>query len=181
MGEEYGDDDVESEDEKYNPGETVDISRTIETPEVSFVYGRTPEEIKQKYFMEICQNMGLTKEDLAKTVMEKSWLEKLEMIRQLHSSDKQALEILDICKQEYKHLSRVQTQHRLSLPESEMTIVSAKTEVDKTEESHKFTSVASVDAAQSSSPSQKKNYSPPISNPENHIHPCQRPLKPAPE
>ena len=188
----------ESEDEKDNPGETVDISRTIETPEVRFVYGRTPEEIKKKYFIEICQDLGLTKEDLAKTVIEKSWLEKLEMIRKLHSSDKQALEILDICKQEYKHLSRVHTtQQWSSLPEShsEMTIVSAKTvggsdpvrnlissktEVDMIESSQNSSSLSLVDDAQSSSSSQKKNDSS-ISNPENLIHPCQRPLKPAPE
>ena len=188
---------VELEDEKYNPGETVDTSRTIETPEVRFVYGRTPEEIKLKYFVNICQDLGLSKEDLAKKVMEKSWLEKLEMIRKLHSSDKQSLEILDICKQEYIHLSSVQSQQRFSLPDSDsaMTsvsaktiwtgetvreVISSKTKVDNTKESQNSTSVTSVDDAQIFL-SEEKNDSQ-ISDPEIHIHPfVQRPLKPAPE
>ena len=170
---EIGDDEVESD-----PGETVDISRTIETPEVSFVYGRTPEDIKQKYFMEICQDLGLTREDLAQLVMEKTWLEKLEMIRKLHSSDKQALEIIDICKKEYRALSSIQTQQRLGFPTEGSDTVMTFVAANKTEESHTSTSVTSVDDTQCSS--RKKNDSP-ISDPESVINQPKRPVKTAPE
>ena len=100
--------------DKYNPGETADLSRTVETQDTTYVYGRTPADQRRRCLTQIAHQMGLGQVEVASKVLEMSWLEKLDMIKQFHSTDDEAVKILEECSIEFINQWRVRKLRDIS-------------------------------------------------------------------
>lgn len=88
--------------DKYNPGTAGDMTRTIKTKQRTIVYGETPPETRKSQFEKIARRSGDDLKTFARKILDMSWSEKLNLIRQEFSCDKQVVKLLE----------KVATDHR---------------------------------------------------------------------
>ena len=81
--------------DKYNPGTAGDMTRTIKTKQRTIVYGETPPETRKSQFEKIARRSGDDLKTFARNILDMSWSEKLNLIRQEFSCDKQVVKLLE--------------------------------------------------------------------------------------
>ena len=81
--------------DRYNPGSAGDVARTIRTKQRNVVYGDTPPEARKYQFEKMAHRSGSDLKTFAKRIIGMSWNEKLELIEQEYSSDKQVVKLLE--------------------------------------------------------------------------------------
>ena len=81
--------------DKYNPGTAGDMTRTMKTKQRTIVYGETPLETRKSQFEKMARRSGTDLRTFARNILDSSWNEKLNLIRQEFSCDKQVVKLLE--------------------------------------------------------------------------------------
>ena len=71
------------------------MTRTIKTKHRTIVYGETPLETKKSQFEKMARRSGFDVKTFARNILDTSWSQKLNLIRQEFSCDKQVVKLLE--------------------------------------------------------------------------------------
>ena len=77
--------------DKYNPGTAGDLVRVRETSDERIVYGDTPAKQRMEVFLKMAGRLGMDQKELARSVLEKGWIERLEMLKDYGDEEGKAL------------------------------------------------------------------------------------------
>ena len=92
--------------DRYNPGTSGDMTRTIKTKHRTIVYGETPLETKKSQFEKMARRSGIDVKTFARNILDTSWSQKLNLIRQEFSCDKQVVKLLEIAAADHRDQER---------------------------------------------------------------------------
>ena len=92
--------------DKYNPGTAGDMARTIKTKQKTIVYDDTPLEMKKSQFEKMARRSGIDVKVFARNILDSSWCQKLNLIRQEFSCDKQVVKLLEKAETDHRDQER---------------------------------------------------------------------------
>ena len=90
------------------------MARTVKTKQRTIVYGETPLETRKSQFEKMALSSGNDLRTYARNILVKSWNEKLNLIRQEFSCDKQVVKLLEKAEADYRDQEREAGVRQLS-------------------------------------------------------------------